>query len=257
MTTTNSAELLLILVSGFLGSAHCIGMCGGLAATVSLGSRSVASGIARQLLWSSGRIVTYVFLGILTAAFGVRFLRSQSDAVWLQSVFAIAAGLLLVTQGLLAVDWNLQSVVPRRWVRSNWLATRLPRRSGGACVTRKVFAQFLKGGSAAGAFVAGLFTGFLPCGLVYAFLALAVSTGSVFHSAAVMLSFGLGTLPVMLVTGTGFSMASIALRTKLLRLAAFCVIATGALTIARGMTFATSPADQSSVRACPLCTDDE
>ncbi len=238
MTVNSLAELAMILVSGMLGSAHCIGMCGGIAATMSLGTRSFGAAVIRQLLWSSGRIVTYVFLGLMTTAFGVGILRKQSNAVSLQAAVAIVAGLLLITQGIHAIGWF-------KW--------RIRRREKPACVTRTVFAQFLKGGSSAGAFVAGLLTGFLPCGLVYSFLALSVSTGSVVWGTSVMLSFGLGTIPVMLATGSGFSLATIAQRQQLLKVAAMCVIATGIMTMIRGVTFAVMNSQQVAAKSCPLC----
>lgn len=240
MTMTTLAELSLVLIGGVLGSAHCIGMCGGISATMSLGARSVASSILRQLLWSFGRIATYVFLGISTSAFGAGFLQTQSHAVLLQSIMAVVAGLLLMAQGLHAM---------------NWIPWRIRRRSGPSCVTRSVFAQFLKGGSALGAFVAGLLTGFLPCGLVYSFLALAVSTGNPVRGAAVMLSFGLGTIPVMLATGTGFAMATITMRRSVFRVAGFFVLATGILTTVRGITFAVGDSGDDPAGRCPFCAE--
>ena len=237
---TTLAELSLVLVGGVLGSAHCIGMCGGISATMSLGTRSVASSVVRQLLWSFGRIATYVFLGISTSAFGAGFLRTQSSAALLQSLMAIVAGFFLVVQGLLAM---------------NWIPWKIQRRTAPPCVMRSVFAQFLKGGSATGAFVAGLVTGFLPCGLVYSFLALAVSTGSALQGAAVMLSFGLGTIPVTLATGIGFKLATMTMRRQVLRLAGFFVLATGILTTVRGITLAVSHSGDDPAARCPLCAE--
>ena len=241
MTTTDLPELAFILVSGILGSAHCIGMCGGISATMSLGTQSWQAAVTRQLLWSGGRIMTYVFLGISAAACGAGLLRSQSNTVRLQSILAIVAGVLLLAQGLHATG-----LIPMR----------LRRRKGPPCMTRTLFSQFLKGGSGPGAFVAGLLTGFLPCGLVYSFLALAVSSGSPLRGAVVMLSFGLGTVPVMLATGTGFSMATVALRKKVLRLAAICVMATGIITMARGISFAVSRPERNEPLSCPFCIED-
>ncbi len=240
MNMTSLAELSLVAVGGVLGSAHCIGMCGGISATMSLGTRSVAASIVRQLSWSFGRIATYVFLGISITSFGVGFLRTQSNAVLLQSVMAMVAGLLLVVQGLYAM---------------NWIPWKIRRRSAPSCVTRSVVAQFLRGGSATAAFVAGLVTGFLPCGLVYSFLALAVSTGSSLNGAAVMLSFGLGTIPVMLATGTGFALATLTMRRRIFRLAGFFVLATGILTTVRGIAFAVSHSGDDPAARCPLCAE--
>jgi sulfite exporter TauE/SafE len=231
-------QLLLIFVSGVLGSAHCIGMCGGIAATMNLGSRSVTEAMLRQGCWSLGRTLTYVFLGVMAAAIGAKFLKSQGNAVWLQAMFAIIAGVLLIIQGLHA---------------AGWLSWHVRRRSGLPCVTRTVFSQFFKGGSFTGVFVAGLLTGFLPCGLVYSFLALAASSGSVAKGVLIMLCFGLGTIPVMLLTGAGLSLATTGIRRKLIRVAAVSVVITGVMTAARGIVFAASGNEAKSVQSCPIC----
>lgn len=234
-------ELSLVFVSGVLGSAHCIGMCGGIAATMSLGTRSVTGAILRQACWSLGRTATYVFLGITAATVGATFLNSQGNTVWWQSVFAIVAGLLLVVQGLHAtglLSWKVRS------------------KSGLPCVTRTVFSQFFNGGSLVAVFIAGLLTGFLPCGLVYSFLTLAASTGSVISGIFIMLSFGLGTIPVMLVTGAGLSGATIGIRRKLIRVAAISVVVTGLMTTARGITFAARDESTRIADTCPVCVPD-
>lgn len=52
--------------------------------------------------------------------------------------------------------------------------------------------------NAAKAFGLGVLWGWLPCGMVYAALLLALSTGDPLQGTVVMLAFGLGTLPNML-----------------------------------------------------------
>lgn len=236
-------ELSLIFVSGLLGSAHCIGMCGGIAATMSLGTKSMLGAVARQGCWSLGRTLTYMFLGVAASAVGAKFLKSTGNAVWLQSAFAIIAGLLLVVQGLHA---------------AGWLKWRVRRRANVPCVTTTVFSQFFKGGSSTGVFVAGLLTGFLPCGLVYSFLALAASSASVAKGVLIMLAFGLGTIPIMLITGAGLSMATIGIRKKLIQVAGIAVLVTGLMTTARGIAFATNARTASSATAaCPMCAAHE
>jgi len=47
----------------------------------------------------------------------------------------------------------------------------------------------------------GLIWGWLPCGLVYAILFFALSSGSAWHGGLLMLAFGLGTLPLLLTMG--------------------------------------------------------
>lgn len=238
---TTPVEYGLVFLSGILGSAHCIGMCGGIAATMNLGTHSMIGAVVRQCCWSLGRTLTYVFLGVTASSLGIRFLKSQGNAVWIQGVFAITAGILLIIQGLHA---------------GGWLAWRLRRRTTAPCVTRSVFSQFFRGGSATGVFIAGLMTGFLPCGLVYSFLALSASSGHVVRGILIMLCFGLGTVPVMMITGAGLSVATINIRRNLLRIAAISVLVTGLMTTVRGVAFARNTTRDSASAACPLCLDE-
>jgi len=233
------SQLLLVFITGVLGSAHCIGMCGSIAATVSLGAGRIRSAVFRQLAWSTGRIVTDCFPGVLISAVGAKRLRLQGQTVWLQSVFAIVAGVLMMLQGIHA---------------AGWISFRIRRKATAPCLTRSVFAQFFSGGSATGAFVAGLLTGFLPCGLVYSFLALAASSGHVARGVLIMRAFGLGTIHVMVVTGAGLSLATMNVRRKLIQLAAVSVLVTGIMTTTRGITFAIDSHTKPATAACPLCT---
>ena len=243
---TLSYELPLVFFSGVLGSAHCIGMCGAISATMNLGTTGVQSALNRQMLWSIGRTFTYAFLGMAAGFAGGRlseseFLTSQSSVVSIQAGFAILAGLLLVLQGMLAAGW--------------FRSKKIQGSSG--CLTASVFGKFLRGGSRTGVFVAGILTGFLPCGLVYSFLALAAASASVWKGPLLMLAFGLGTVPVMLVTGAGLTMASLKLRQRLMKIAALCVIVTGMLTVGRGIAFAANASAENPEEACPICAEAE
>ena len=103
----------------------------------------------------------------------------------------------------------------------------------------------------------GILTGFLPCGLVYSFLALAAATASVWKGPLLMVAFGLGTLPVMLITGAGLTVASLRLRQRLMKAAAVCVLITGVLTVTRGIAFAANTTAETPEEACPFCTNDK
>ena len=209
------------------------------------GTTSVGSALMRQLTWSTGRIFTYSFLGMLAGFAGARlsrseFLSSQTNVVTVQAAFAILAGLLLIVQGVIAAGW-----------------LRLLPKSTASCLAASVFRKFLQSGSTTSVFIAGLLTGFLPCGLVYSFLALAAASSSLWKGPLLMLAFGLGTFPVMLVTGAGLTMASLKLRQRLMKLAAVCVVVTGLLTVGRGLSFASFAASASTsetpAQACPFC----
>lgn len=233
-------ELPLVFISGILGSAHCIGMCGAISAMMNLGTTGIGSALERQVLWSIGRVFTYSFLGMVVGFAGGRltktqFLSSQANVLTIQAIFAILAGVLLIIQGMIAAGWLYRNV------------------KAGSCLTATLFGKFLRGGSRTGVFIAGILTGFLPCGLVYSFLALAAASTSVWKGPLLMTAFGLGTIPVMLVTGAGLTVASMQLRQRLMKAAAICVLMTGLLTVGRGIGFATNATQESPEEACPLC----
>src|SRR5690348_15871173 len=77
----------------------------------------------------------------------------------------------------------------------------------------------------------------MPCGLVYAFLALASSTTSMIGGWLTMFAFGLGTMPIMVLTGLGAGLLTLALRRRVLQIAGFCVLLAGALPMVRGIEF--------------------
>jgi sulfite exporter TauE/SafE len=81
--------------------------------------------------------------------------------------------------------------------------------------------------------VAGVLTGFLPCGLVHGFLTLVSSTSSVLHGLLTMAAFGLGTAPIMILTDFSGSLVSHSARRQLLRVSAVCVLLTGVISLAR------------------------
>ena len=75
--------------------------------------------------------------------------------------------------------------------------------------------------------------GWLPCGLVYTVLLAAVVSGGALQGAAVMLAFGLGTLPSMLLASAGAARLGTAMRRPALRRAAgIAVVCAGLWTMA-------------------------
>jgi len=218
-------ELPLIFLGGLLGSAHCIGMCGGFAVTIGINAAGVLSNLQRQLIYSAGRIFTYSFLGIAAGYAGLWVASRATFWINAQAALCVLAGLLLTGQGLIALG-----LVPRR------LASNRP--SGGSlCLARSFVGPFLASSRWTDVLLAGVLTGFLPCGLVYGFLALASSSASLSAGLIIMILFGAGTAPLMILAGAGASLLSYARRQSLLRISAVCVCLTGLVSIARGVFF--------------------
>jgi sulfite exporter TauE/SafE len=234
-------ELPLVFLGGLLGSAHCVGMCGGFAVRIGLGSPGLAINLRRQLVYTIGRIFTYSFFGIAAGYAG--YWMAGRSRVWInaQAVLSVIAGILLVTQGLLALG-----ILPRRF----W-----SNRAGGGgsvCLAGTFVGPFLTSSRWADVLLAGVFTGFLPCGLVYGYLALASSSASAAVGLLTMSLFGAGTAPLLILTGAGGSLFSHASRRNLMRVSAVCVTLTGLISVARGVLFVQFPGAPEVVR-CVLC----
>ncbi len=175
---------------GLLGSTHCLGMCGGISASLSM-AMPVGRGFRlRQTLlllaFNGGRIGSYALIAALVA------LVSTSAAAQWQSlglVLRSLAGLLLIFMGLSMGQW--------------WQGIRYVERIGAPVWKRlsPLTRRFLPVHNAGQALALGVLWGWLPCGLIYSTLgwaALQPTTGS---AALTMVCFGLGTLPSMLATG--------------------------------------------------------
>lgn len=230
-------ELPLAFVGGLLGSSHCIGMCGGFAVSIGIGKRPPASNLWRQCVYSAGRTTTYAFLGAVAGFCGLRLTSHSLQLVQVQAALSFVAGLALIVQGLHSAGWL-------SWGRTSGSAS--------PCLAKSFFAPFLTAPGLHNVFIAGLLTGLLPCGLVYAYLALAASSRDLAAGAALMVAFGAGTAPLMIIAGFGASLLSISARRHILKLAACCVIVTGALALSRGAWFMVQSKTQEAVR-CPAC----
>ena len=153
---------------GFLGSAHCLGMCGPLFLALPLGSSWGRSGLWYHL----GRILAYTSMGLVLGSlgWGLAYLR------W-QGILSLILGL-----ALLLGAWGGRSYLVWPWL------------SG----LKRALAAAVAGG--AGAFRLGWLNGYLPCGLSYTAVSAAGVQASVWQGGGFMLFFGLGTLPMWLLT---------------------------------------------------------
>jgi sulfite exporter TauE/SafE len=231
-------ELPYIFIGGLLGSAHCLGMCGPLAISLSTGASEGCSLLRRQLAFSFGRVFTYCFCGALAGFGGAWVTTQQSSFVISQATLALTAGVVLVLMGL---------------VTAGILPAPIYRIFGGIpCGAGSWLKTFLSAPGLTGPLVAGVFTGFIPCGLVYAFLLKAGSTGAMWQAVLTMMAFGLGTIPMMIAVGYGGQFISGMGRARLYKVAAWCIVVTGLISIARGaIQFQTQAA--ATTPPCPFC----
>lgn len=185
---------------GFLGSGHCIGMCGPL--VVALPGQT--GRFTAHLSYHAGRLITYGMIGALMGAAGDGLMRLAStvDAdplAWVTRVqmgISLLAGLFLLLFGLSRLGLVTEP---------HWLAIAAPDRIPG---WRRFRSRSAARRSNRDLFLMGLMLGGLPCGLSYAAFAKAFSGVNPLSGTAMTLLFGLGTLPGLLAVGAGAAIFS-------------------------------------------------
>jgi sulfite exporter TauE/SafE len=205
-------------VTGLYGTGHCLGMCGGLVAALALAGEG-RRGIGFHLLYNSGRITTYTLIGLAVGWLGSAIaytdaFRQVSRMVLVGSdLFVIALG--LGTAGLFArfnVMWLELGGLPGL----TGVAARLGRRPG-----------------ALAGFPLGLLMGFLPCGFLYARAITAAQAADPRRGALILLAFGVGTLPGLVLFGSGTNWLGARLRQGMLRVAGMMVALMGTYNLFR------------------------
>ncbi len=208
-----------LLVTGLLGSFHCVGMCGGFALALGRPGRPPWRQVLVQVLFLFGKASTYVLLGGLVGLAGAALVRAPGFTA-AQTVLAIVAGILMVLFGLQILG----------------VLKELPLGSlfGPESFYGRAVAAVTRARHPAAPFVFGVLTGFLPCPLVYAFLAEALGTGSILGAMGVMALLGLCTVPALALVAFTGAVAAPHLRSWLIRVAGVVVIVLGVITFLRG-----------------------
>lgn len=183
------AGYLAAFLIGLLGGTHCVGMCGGLVAALSVNLPGRARRVwPIHLAYNFGRITSYSVAGALLGAIGsAGFLLNRLLPV--QMTFYIAANVMLVLLGLYLAGFTAGLAPIERGGQALWGRIR------------PLAGRFIPARDPIRAYPLGLVWGFVPCGLVYSMLATALVSGSGARGGALMLAFGLGTLPNLLLAG--------------------------------------------------------
>ena len=177
--------LIALFLVGLLGGTHCVGMCGGIVGALSMGGPARWS---MHLAYNGGRILSYALAGALVGALSGASL-GVAEQMPVRIALYLLANLMLVALGLYLIGLTGALAVTERLGQHLWRHVQP--------LTRR----FLPARNVSQAFPLGMLWGWLPCGLVYSALASALTTGSAMRGAAMMLAFGLGTLPNLLLAG--------------------------------------------------------
>jgi hypothetical protein len=211
----SGVSLLPVFLVGLAGSVHCVGMCGGIVTALStlpqdpratpgagaatlrafpvpvatIGTAPAAAmAAARVLAYNGGRIGSYALAGALAG--GASGLLQRAPALaWLPQAAYWLANLMLLALGLYLMNaWRGLAQVER-------LGQHLWQR------LRPLTRSLMPADTPARMAALGALWGWLPCGMVYSMLTTAMLSGSALRGAAIMLAFGLGTLPMLALLG--------------------------------------------------------
>jgi len=207
-------------IVGFLGGVHCLGMCGGIVGALTFNLKPAIQlswwrTLPYQLVYNSGRISSYVVVGALFGFLGAS-ITSLAQFLPAQQILQTVAGIFMIVLGLyLGGWWNGVVAVERAgtgaWQKIQPLAQKL--------IPVKNLPQ---------AWAYGFVWGWIPCGLVYSMLIMALSSGGATEGAMVMLAFGLGTLPNLMLMGVfAFYFTRLSQTTWVRQLAGISVILMG------------------------------
>jgi sulfite exporter TauE/SafE len=179
---------LAVFLVGLLGGTHCMAMCGGIVGALTVGTPPGRRHWPLHLAYNLGRIASYALAGAVMGAVGQAGLLLEG-ALPVQMTLYVLANLMLVALGLYLVGVPQGLTFLERGGQKVW--ARLQP------LTRR----FLPATSVSRALPLGMLWGFLPCGMVYSVLSMTLLTGSALRGAGLMLAFGLGTLPNLLLAG--------------------------------------------------------
>ena len=212
-------ELYIVaLVTGLVGSLHCIGMCGPIAIALPLGNKSWGYKTLGSLTYNIGRTLTY---GVLGGLFGL--LGKGIQMAGLQQWASIIIGIAMIVSVIFPAIFKSK-------VKIDQLLT------GYASRLISQFKRLFKQSSISSLFVIGLLNGLLPCGLVYVAIAGAINTNDLLSGIGYMIIFGLGTIPVMFVIPIAGNIIGTGIRRKLRGVVSVFIVLLGVLFIMRGMS---------------------
>jgi sulfite exporter TauE/SafE len=204
------------LAIGFLGSFHCVAMCGPIALSLSGGNESTFKYLAGRSIYNSGRIITYSILGFLAGLAGHTLMMAG-----FQKSVSVVIGIFMILSVVL-----LYYLPGKRGTNSFALKIN--------SLIKKIFSTVIRKRNKFSLFIAGLANWILPCGFVYLAMAGAAATQTPMNGALYMILFGLGTFPAMMAVAAFGKIAGLKARGFLVRAAPIMMIMLGIYFIYRG-----------------------
>ncbi len=201
---------------GFIGSVHCIGMCGPLTMALPFSQQKSFFKYISMALYHFGKILSYASLGLIVGLFGKQIFVIDS-----QQSLSIIIGILM----LIYVVWVYLVKINAKLNPLQFIQTPV----------LKALTTLFKNKNLYVFIFLGFLNGLLPCGMVYLALGSAMSTGQPYYAALFMAFFGIGTMPALLMVALGGQMVGFEWRRKLQKVLPVFIIGMGVMLILRGM----------------------
>ncbi len=182
--------LVSVFLMGFFGGVHCLGMCGGVVAMLTAGLEPEVKANPKKIAlfhlnYNIGRILSYILMGIAFGLIGALLANTLQMNIFDKSL-RIFSGVLMIMVGLYIGNWSSSIQILEKIGAKFW------------ALLQPLTKRFLPIKNLRSAFFTGLLWGGIPCGLVYGALSFAIISGSAAQGGMIMLAFGLGTLPSLL-----------------------------------------------------------
>lgn len=207
--------MLSALALGFLGSFHCIGMCGPIVLALPSHQQHRYVKVFSSLLYNVGRVITYGILGLIFGLLG--------EGIYLgglQQIVSIATGTIIIL--VILFPYILPSKMKQfSLMNYPWF--------------KNIFSRLFKSESYVAYLFIGLINGLLPCGFVYIALSGALLAGDTLNGSLFMMLFGIGTIPAMFSLAMAGSFVSLGFRNKIKKSIPYLSIVVGIILILRGL----------------------
>ncbi|WHY76039.1 sulfite exporter TauE/SafE family protein [Neobacillus sp. WH10] len=211
-----NASYALLFFVGLITSIHCVGMCGGIMLSQTIGkeSKSKFDAMKPAILYNLGRVVSYTIIGGIVGAIGSVFALSLTTKAGVQ----ILAGVFMIVMGFNMAGFKafrkLQLKLPTSVLKL--LGKPKPKTP----------------------FFVGIFNGLMPCGPLQTMQLYALGTGSAISGALSMFMFAIGTVPLMLTFGALSSLLSKGYTKKILKFSGILIVVLGLVMSNRGFALA-------------------
>jgi len=230
-------ELFSVFIIGCIGSLHCLGMCGPFILAYSLhikghethrtgpASNWCEGSLLHHLLFHSGRLLSYGFIGALAAGLFKRVGEFRLTGLFtdLRTEVTLAGGSLMVFLGFVVLK-----ILPLPGFFISFF-------SDNPSFQKRLLPLLFRSQRLGSRIAMGVVAGFFPCGLLWSMIVKAATADSVAGGFLTMLSFGLGTVPALYLVGFSASLFSLKMRMIGEKIAAASIIAMGLILIVKGV----------------------